>query len=248
MLEYVSTKIAGMKKILLICFTIISVKSFAQETIINDKNAQVRNVGEFNAIKVSGAIEVYLSQGNSDAVAVSASEEKYRDKIITEVVNGTLKIYFDGDKLSWNIGNKKLKAYVSFRDIHSLEATGASSFKIDGTISGANLDVKLTGASDLNGNVKFSKLVADLNGASQIRISGSADNLDINASGASDVKSYDFTVNYSSVKATGASDIRLTVNKEISVNATGASSIVYRGEAVMTNVHTTGASSVSKRN
>src|SRR4029078_3330597 len=143
-----------MKKILLICLTIISLKSFCQETIINDKNAEVRNVGTFSAIKVSGAIDVYLSQGNADAVAVSASEEKYRDKIKTEVTNGTLRIYFDGDKFSWNIGNKKLKAYVSFRDINSLEATGASTFKINGTISGNNLDVKLTGASDLTGNVK----------------------------------------------------------------------------------------------
>ena len=236
-----------MKRILLICLSIISLKSFSQETIINDKNAEVRTVGTFNAIKVSGSINVYLSQGNSDAVAVSASEEKYRDKIKTEVVNNTLRIYFDGDKLSWNIGNKKLRAYVSFRDIRSLEATGASSFKINETISGTDLDVKLTGASNLAGDVKFSKLVADISGASQVKISGRADNIDINASGASDVKGYDLAVDDCSVRATGASDIRITVNKEISVNATGASSIFYQGDAVMTNVHTTGASSVAKK-
>ncbi|MEP6594437.1 MAG: head GIN domain-containing protein [Ginsengibacter sp.] len=237
-----------MKKILFICLAIISLKSFSQETIINDKNAEVRNVETFSAIKVAGSIDVYLSQGNSDAVAVSASEVKYRDKIKTEVTNGTLKIFFDGDKLSWNIGNKKLKAYVSFREIHSLEATGASTFKINGTISGTNLDVKLTGASDLMGDVKFSKLIAYINGASQVKISGRVDNIDINASGASDVKGYDLAADDCSVKATGASDIRITVNKEISVNATGASSIVYKGDAVMTNVHTTGASNVSKKN
>ena len=100
-----------MKKILIIFLSLISLNSFAQETVINDKNAEVRNVGSFTAIDVSGAIDVYLSQGNSDAVAVSASEVKYRDRIKTEVDNNTLKIYFDGDKLSWNIGNKKLKAY-----------------------------------------------------------------------------------------------------------------------------------------
>ena len=237
-----------MKKILHIGLIISSLKSFSQEIIINDKNAEVRNVGAFNSIKVSGSIDVYLSQGTSDAVAVSASEEKYRDKIKTEVTNGTLKIYFDGDKLSWNIGNKKLKAYVSFRDINSLEATGASTFKINGTISGNNLDVKLTGASDLTGNVKFSKLIADINGASQIKVSGIVGNIDINATGASDVKGYDLTADECAVKATGASDVRITVNKEISVHATGASSIFYKGDAIMTNVHTTGASNVSKKN
>ena len=228
--------------------SMISLNSYAQETVINDRNAEVRNVKPFSAIDVSGAIDVYLSQGSSEAVAVSASEEKYRDRIITEVSNGTLKIYFDGNKLGWNVGNKRLRAYVSFKDVHSLEATGASSFKIDGTISGNNLDVKLTGASNLTGNVKFSKLVADINGASQIKISGSVNDIDIDARGASDVKGYDLAVDGCSVKATGASDVRITVNKEISVNATGASSVFFKGDAVMTNVHTTGASSVSKKN
>jgi hypothetical protein len=236
-----------MKKILLICLTIAGLNCFAQETIINDKNAEVRNVGQFNAIKVSGAIDVFISQGNEDAVAVSASEEKYRDKIKTEVNGHTLKIYFDGDKLSWSIGNKKLRAYVSFKQIQSLEATGASSFKINGTVSGGNLNVKLVGASSLAGNLKFSKVTADLNGASQIRISGRVEDIDIDASGASDVKGYDLATDACSVKATGASDVRITVNKEISVNATGASSIYYKGDAVMTNVHTTGASNVSKK-
>ncbi len=43
--------------------------------------AQVRKVSGFHAIKVSTGIKVYLSQG-TEAVAVSASKEEYRDKII----------------------------------------------------------------------------------------------------------------------------------------------------------------------
>ncbi|MEO6329954.1 MAG: head GIN domain-containing protein [Ginsengibacter sp.] len=235
-----------MKNIFLIYYTLISLTSFGQETI-NDKNADLRNVSSFDAIKVSGAIEVYLSQGSSSAVAVSASEERFRDKIKTEVVNNTLKIYYDGDKFNWSTGNKKLKAYVSFIAINSLEANGASTLKISGTISGNNLSVRLTGASDLTGNIKFSKLTADISGASQIKLSGSVDNVDIDASGASDVKSYDLAADQCSVNVTGASDVRITVNKEISAHATGASSVFYKGEAVVKSVRTTGASSIAKK-
>ncbi len=235
-----------MKNVFLICFITLSLNSFSQE-IINDPNAEVRNVSAFNAIKVSGAIEVFLSQGTSPAVAVSASEEKFRDKIRTEVVNNTLKIYYDGDKLSLNTGNKKLKAYVSFIDVNSLEASGASTYKISGTISGDNLSVKLTGASDFTGNVKYSTLTADLSGASQIKLSGNVGNVNIDASGASDVKGYDLAADDCSVNATGASDIRITVNKEISAHATGASSVFYKGAAVMKNIRTSGASSIEKK-
>jgi hypothetical protein len=235
-----------MKKIFLICLTMISLNSFAQE-IINDKNAEVRNVGSFNAVKVSGAIEVYLSQGTTSAVAVSASEEKFRDRIKTEVVNNVLRIYFDGDKFTWNIGNKKLRAYVSFTEINSLEASGASTFKVSGTIKGSSLNLKLSGASDLTGDINFEKVTAQLNGASQIKVSGTVEDIDIDASGASDVKGYDLTTGGCTVNATGASDVRITVNKEISVHATGASSIFYKGEAVMKNVNTSGASSVARK-
>ncbi len=236
-----------MKKIFFAFLTLVCLHSFAQQTIINDKNAEVRNVTSFNAIKVSGAIDVYLSQSSSEAVAVSAGEDKYRDKIKTEVVNGVLKIYFDGDKLNWSLGNKKLRAYVSFKDVTVLDASGASSFKITGDVSETNLSLKLSGASDITGNVKISKLVVSLSGASQVNVTGTVGNIDIEASGASDVKSYDLAADECSVKATGASDIRITVNKEISVNATGASSVFYKGDALMKNVHSSGASSVSKK-
>lgn len=234
-----------MKNLFLICLTIISLNTFGQE-IINDKNAELRTVSAFNAIKVSGAIEVYLSQGSSTAVAISASEEKFRDKIKTEVVNNTLKVYYDGG-LSFNSGNKKLKAYISVTDINSLEASGASTFRISGTISGSSLNIKLTGASEITGNIKFTKLVADISGASKVKLSGNVDNIDIDASGASDVKSYELAVDDCSVNATGASDVHITVNKEISAHAAGASSVFYKGEAVMKNINASGASSVAKK-
>ncbi|MBA2562037.1 MAG: DUF2807 domain-containing protein [Chitinophagaceae bacterium] len=236
-----------MKKFLSFILTMICVSSMAQITIINDKNAQVRNVGTFNSIKVSGAIEVLLSQSNEEAVAVSASEEKFRDKIKTEVVNGTLKIFYDGDKLSWNIGNKKLRAYVSFKNLTNLEASGASTVKINGTLNTSGLNVKLSGACELSGSIKATDVKIDVNGASNVKLNGSVASINIDASGASDVKGYDLSTDECIVNASGASDINITVNKEISAHASGASSIHYKGNGIIKNVRTSGASSVSKR-
>ena len=81
-----------MKYIFIFLFIIISSRGFSQETVINDANAEVRTVTPFSGIKVSGGIDVYLSQGEDYSLAVSASEEKYRDNIKTEVKNGVLVI------------------------------------------------------------------------------------------------------------------------------------------------------------
>ena len=45
---------------------------FAQKTI-NDPNAEARKLSGFHAIRISHAFEVHISQGNEDAVAISAS-------------------------------------------------------------------------------------------------------------------------------------------------------------------------------
>ena len=64
------------------------------QTTLYDPNADLRSVKDFHGINVSGGIDLYLTSGD-EAVAVSASEVKFRDKIKTEVVNGILRIWFD---------------------------------------------------------------------------------------------------------------------------------------------------------
>src|SRR6186997_147133 len=98
-------------------FAILFVTIGLQAQQINDPNAEVREAKDFHGISVSSAFDVYLTQGNTEAVAVSASETKYRDRITVEVKAGILHIGYDSKGLSWGSGNKKFKAYISFKDI-----------------------------------------------------------------------------------------------------------------------------------
>ncbi|CAN5173059.1 head GIN domain-containing protein [soil metagenome] len=233
-----------MKRLFTILLCLITAAGFSQT--INDPNAQVRTVSEFNSIEVSGAIDLYISQGNDVAVAVSAADENLRSKIKTEVRNGTLRIYFD-DHSKWSWGNKKLTAYVSFKTLKALDVSGASSCKINGVLNLNDLNVKLTGASSLVGAVKLTTLNLEGSGASNIKISGTVTNANINCSGASDVKSYDLITDVCVAKISGASDINITVNGKLSVTASGASSLKYKGSAVIQELNSSGASSVSKK-
>ena len=102
-----------MKSLLLASALLFSFVLHAQKTI-QDANAVIRNVKEFHAIEVSGGIDLYLSQGKEEAVAVSAADIENRDKIKVIVEEGILKIFFDR-QTNWGMtwGNRKLKAYVS---------------------------------------------------------------------------------------------------------------------------------------
>ncbi len=237
-----------MKKL---CFIIMAILIYsisnAQKTIVNDANAVVRSLNEsFHAIKISGGIDLYLSQYETESIAVSASEDKFKNDIKTVVENGVLKIYFEGNK--WNGGkNKKLKVYVSFKNLDRLQASGACDVQVAGNITAPDLSVSMSGSSDFKGAVSVNKLSLDLSGASDAKISGTAATINIESSGASDVKGYELITENCTVRASGASDVNITVNKEMTVNASGASDIFYKGNCVIKEIHSSGASTVAKK-
>lgn len=239
-----------MKKfLLLLAVGALSLSVQAQKTV-NDPNAEVRNIsGSFHAIRVSNAIDLYLTQSGDEAVAVSASDTKYRDRIKVSVEGGVLKIWFDNDgdwKLWNNSGNKKLKAYVSFKTLDKLTASGASDVVVDGVIKTNTLEVNLSGASDFKGAIEATTVTFGQSGASDASVTGRTASLKVEVSGASDFKGYNLQTENCEAKATGASAIQITVSKELSARATGASSVHYKGSGVVTNVHARGASSIGK--
>lgn len=236
-----------MKSLFILLFSLICSPGFAQQTVINDKNAEIRSVTTFSGIKVSGGIEIYLSQSNSYSLAVSAAEDKYRDNIITEVKNGILVISYNNDHFHLSSGDKKLRAYISFKTLESLEASGACELIITGTLNANSMLIKLSGACDIKGPVKIDDLTLNLSGASVIEISGTAQNVNLTASGASDVKNYDFAIQNLVAKLSGASDVTITVNNSISGSASGASTLNYEGNPEKKDVVTSGASSISQK-
>ena len=239
------------KKLLSIITLLVLTICLRAQFTVNDPNAEKREAKNFHAISVSNAFDVFISQGNEEAVAVSASEEKYRQDIRVEVKDGVLKIWFQKEGKFWRgwNGNKtKLKAYISFKNIDKLTASGACDVHVQGEINADDLHVNLSGASDLKeAKINAKKLTVDVSGASDMNISGIAKELNVGASGASDFKGFDLAVDYCNAHASGASTINITVNKELSAHASGASDVHYKGNGLIREIKTSGASNVSKR-
>lgn len=235
-----------MKKLLSILL-LTGIVSAVQAQQINDANAEVRAAKDFHGISVSSAFDVYLNQSNDEAVAVSAATEKDRAMIKVEVKNGILYVGLDSKGWKLNTGNKKLKAYISFKQIDRLEISGACDVFVTGILKSDELVINQSGASDLKeAKLDVNKLTVDLSGASDLKVTGRAGQATIEASGASSFRGYDLNTESCNVKASGASDIKITVNKELSAQATGASDIKYRGGAEVRDIRSSGSSSVSK--
>ena len=239
-----------MKNILsLFISAFIATAAFSQKTI-NDENAELRSLSGFHAINVSSAFDVYISQGNEEAVAISAASTEMKQRIKTSVENGVLIIRFENDKKfwkGWNSDKQKLKAYISIKKLDNLKVSGACDVFFEEGISADDLSINFSGASDLKGKVNAKNLVVDISGASDITLTGNAASLKVEASGASDFKGFDLVTNFCDAKASGASSVNITVNKELNATASGASDVRFKGEGLIREIKTSGASSVSRR-
>jgi hypothetical protein len=224
-----------MKKYMLIISLFITAAGFTQKTV-QDANAQRRPVTAFHAIEVSDGIDLYISQGGEENLAVSAATPEYRDKIRSEVVNGTLKLYYDKpDKwgIHWN-NNRKLKAYVSVKALDDLHASGGSDVYIENDLKIVSLNMHLSGGADLRGNIHGQSLSLSASGGSDAYLSGKVNRINISATGGSDVHGYDMVTDYCTVHTSGGSDVKITANKEISGSASGGSDLLYKGTATST--------------
>ena len=233
-------------KILTLAVALVTLNIADAQKTVYDANAQVRNVGSFTGVSISGAIDLYISMG-TDAVAVSAKEASYSDRISTEVRNGILYIGFDGKGLN-NWGPKSMKAYVSIKTLNKLSASGACDIHVDGSLNASDLVIDISGASDFSGAINAQNLRLEASGSSDFRVSGKATNVKIKVMGASDLKGYDLIADNCDIEASGSSDVNITVNKELRASASGSSDINYKGSATVKDVHSSGASDIKKVN
>jgi len=236
-----------MRKFLLLALASILLQFTNAQKTIYDANAQVRTVGSFTGISVSGSVDLYISMGSEDVVAVSSDDAALAARITTEVKNGILYIGLDSKGIN-NWGSKSLKAYVSAKTMNKLQASGASDVHVDGALKGTDLSIELSGASDFTGAVDVQNLRLQSSGSSDCNISGKATNCRISVSGASDVKGYELVTDNCDAHASGSSDIKITVKNQLRGEASGASDINYKGNPTVKDVRSSGSGDIKQIN
>jgi len=202
---------------------------------------ETRDVSSFDAIKIGGAFEVYLSQGSSEGLEVEA-DENLLDLIRTEVRGGTLVI-----DTKENIRNsKEMNLYITFKDLEKLDLSGAVEVKSKGKLKFDDLTIDGSGASEITLELEADKLECDFSGASEIELSGKAKYCSIDNSGASELDAYDFVVGEYNIEISGAGDAKIHCTDVLTARISGAASIRYQGDPKVDS-RVSGAGSIKQR-
>ncbi|MCM1168392.1 MAG: DUF2807 domain-containing protein [Bacteroides sp.] len=203
----------------------------------------------FNALNVSNAFEVDMFPSDRESVqlTVPAGAEPY---VVVEKRGNTLYIGMkDGHSYNFTRGKDDhcLKAYVYFKDLTAVKGSGAAEIDIKGTYDArnGNLTIDLSGASSFDGRVlNLAKLKAELSGASELDMKGSATDVELTASGASDADLEELFVRNFSGHVSGASKAELNVSETFSGSASGASKIEVKGRPRVLKADDSGASTI----
>ena len=99
----------------------------------------------------------------------------------------------------------------------------------------------------LNGNINAGTVKIDQSSGAVINFSGSVTDLTVEGSSGSVLHAYELTAENCSVDASSGGGVQVTVNKELSVEASSGGYVSYKGQGVIKNIKTSSGGNVSKK-
>lgn len=202
-------------------------------------------ISDFSKLDISEPFNVYVTFSETEQALRIEANDNLHTRIQVEQHNGELSIALE-DNTNISHGTVVLNAFVTTRDISTINAAGAAHVFLQNEWNGDRLKLKLTGACSLAGSINANHLDAELTGASNLNIEGSADRFEIEATGASNMEDFSFETNELSADLTGGCNVSLTVNEKLNVKANGASMVYYKGNGLVEDQDLSGGSQIIK--
>jgi hypothetical protein len=197
----------------------------------------------FTKVEISSAFDFEIKQSSSYGINITAD-----DNVIDYI-----QVYIDGQTLKIRLGGVPslrlvtLRASVTLPQLRGLAVSGASRGTVSDFNSIGGLNMTISGASRVTGDVTAGNVEFDISGASTIQLEGSADDMIARVSGASRLSLGDFAVNDANVNVSGASTGTINLNGRLDANVSGASTLLYIGEPTIGTVNVSGASTLRKK-
>lgn len=218
-----------MKKILFpFVFVLAAFASGISQKVVYDDNIQKREISSFHAIETSSGIEVIMSKGDKEELAVSVGNTSYLNEVRTVVENGVLKLSRATDWKLWKqFKNWKVKVYVSYVNVDVIKAN--------------------SGGSVTSSDVNFAKLTAHINSGGSISLTGKVESLDVDGNSGGQFKGYSLSTNNCTAHVSSGAGVQITVNKEISAKANSGGFIRFKGDGLIRDINVNSGGSVKRQ-
>jgi len=204
------------------------------------------SIPNYSQLEVSNAFNVYVTFSETEEGIRIEANENLHNRVVVKRDGNSLKIKLKNfTKVK---GNATLNAYIFTKSIDEFDLSGASVVTLENEWIHNDGKVELSGSSSFKGAVSTERLTVDLSGASTIDVFGTTKVLNADLSGSSNIRDFDLSVDHLKIDLSGASEAFLLINETIDIEASGASTLHYKGNALITNEELSGASEIKNSN
>src|SRR5664280_238807 len=232
--------------ILLCLITTACINGQFRRTVYGNRNVvkKERTAGQFNSVKVSTGIDLYLTQGDNMSISVEA-DENLHEYIITEIKGDVLYIRHE-DNINVREAERE-RVYVTMKDIKSLHTSSAGDIVGQTPIKTDNLELDASSAGDIKLEVYAKNIKVDGSSSGDITLTGETDILEADLSSAGDLYAYNLKAREADVSASSAGDADVFVTEKLTARASSAGDVNYKGDPKYIDAHASSAGGIHKK-
>ncbi|WP_321369219.1 head GIN domain-containing protein [uncultured Draconibacterium sp.] len=202
---------------------------------------QERHLSDFDEIKVSRGMNVYITQGNETKVLVKA-DENLLEVIETEVVGDVLEV-----KATSNIRrSKEKKVFVTLPKVESIKASAGSNVYSENEISSKSIEISASAGSNIRLRIKTQEANVSASAGSNINLEGQTENFYGKASAGSNIKAGELKTSNTEAKVSAGANIWISTKNKLQASANSGGNVFYSGDPTDTDINKSSGGNVIK--
>ncbi len=202
---------------------------------------ETRDVGTFNAVQLSGSMNVYLSQSDRHTVEIEG-DDNILELLETYVENNKLRIKYKDHFAVRTSGNITVR--VGLPELREAAITGSGDIKGEHLFrSDEKIKLQITGSGDIELELDAPEVRAGVTGSGDIRLSGSTRDVELSTTGSGTIQATDLKAENAVARTSGSGSISLYASRKLDADITGSGNISYKGGGAV-NSKVSGSGSV----
>jgi len=210
---------------LLIIFSLSSCGLLQRGLEPQQEDNKTYKLQNFDRLDIGNAFNISVKKSTTFRIEATGDVRDIEDLVVKEQ-NGLLKIYYQN---KWRIRRYRMEIEIEMPTLKEVDFSGASVSTVKGFNDLNSLRIDLSGASKATFLTSVKTYEIDLSGASELDLEGNSEKIIADLSGASTLNAFDTKVETAQLDISGASSGRVSVSKQLQVQASGASKVRYRG-------------------
>lgn len=203
-----------------------------------------RSLDSFSRLKLSGIVNLYLSQGDEESIRIEGDAE-WVDKLQVQQSGDLLTISLpDGNNTFGK--NDKLEVYLQFRDLSELAFEGAGQIKSASVLELDEFLISGKGVGNIVLELEAEKIEAKLNFVGNMELKGASQELYLENEGVGNIDASQLICQKVEMYSSGIGMISVHAEEELILNVSGIGAVNYKGNPKQVTENVSGLGKVSR--